>query len=91
MNNIVHDKDNKQFILQLENHLVAKVAYTLEGKHMRLTYSEVPSSLRGQGIGKELVENTFQKLTDEGYTATAICSYIRVTAMRSSKWSEIID
>mgnify|MGYP001100888484 CR=1 FL=1 len=88
---IVHDKENREFILELENDLVAKVSYSLEGKTMRLTYSEVPPVLRGKGVGKELVEKTFEKLTEEGYEAIAICGYIRAIAMRSPKWGEIID
>ncbi len=87
---IIHDKNNQQFLLNLESGLVAKVSYTLEGKQMRLTYSEVPNSLRGQGIGKKLVEQTFQKLTDEGFEATAICSYIRLIAERNPKWRGVI-
>lgn len=88
---IIHDKANRQFILHLDNDLQATVSYTLNDRHMDLVYSEVPNSLRGQGVGKELVEKTFQKLTDEGYEATAICGYIRAIARRSPKWSEIID
>lgn len=88
---IIHDQDNQQFILPVENELVATVSYKLNGKMMRLVYSEVPPVLRGQGVGKVLVEKTFQKLTDEGFEAIAICSYVRVVAMRSPIWSEIID
>lgn len=87
---IIHDTESRQFILHLPNELKAFVSYTLEGKTMRLTYSEVPPILRGQGVGKELVEKTFEKLTEEGYEAVAICGYIRVTAQRSPKWSKII-
>ena len=32
-----------------------------------------------------------KKLTEEGYTATAICSYIRAVAKRHPKWSSIIN
>ena len=89
-NQIIHDQENKTFTLLVENDLKAIVTYTLEGRNMRLVYSEVPPSLRGHGVGKELVEKTFQKLTDEGFEATAICSYIQAIARRSPKWSEII-
>lgn len=88
---IIHDEENKQFILPLENEQKAIVSYTLDGRNMRLVYSEVPTNLRGQGVGKELVEKTFEKLTEEGFEATAVCSYIRMIAMRSPKWSSIID
>lgn len=87
---IIHDKENQLFVLPLEDGLEAKVTYTLEGKTMRLTYSEVPRSLRGQGIGQELVEKTFEKLTEEGYEAIGVCGYIRAVARRSSKWNAII-
>lgn len=87
---IIHDAENRQFILPLDNGLQATVSYTLNDGEMDLVYSEVPYSLRGQGIGKELVEKSFQKLTDEGFEATAICGYIRAIARRSEKWSEII-
>jgi len=58
---------------------------------MALNHSEVPYNLRGQGIGKVLVEKTFEQLTKEGYKAVAICSYIKVVARRSDKWSTIIQ
>ena len=89
---IIHDKKNKSFILPLDNGLKANVDYILENEtSMKLVHSEVPISLRGEGIGKELVLKTFDKLTNEGFEATAVCSYIRAVAKRHSKWSKIIN
>ena len=90
MTDIIHDKEKKQFILPLENNLQAKIEYVLDGNTMLLTHSETPIELRGQGIGKQLVEKTFEKLTEGGYQATAVCSYIKVVAKRSEKWNKII-
>ncbi len=87
---IIHDKENKRFSMKI-NGQTAKVDYSLRNEKMYLVYSEVPYNLRGQGIGKELVEKTFEKLTKEGYSAVAVCSYIRAVAKRSSKWKSIID
>lgn len=88
---IIHERDNQQFTLPLEDGLEAKVIYTLDGDTMRLTYSEVPRALRGQGIGEELVLKTFEKLTEEGYKAIGICGYIRAVARRNEKWRDIIQ
>ncbi|MGB1039345.1 MAG: GNAT family N-acetyltransferase [Flavobacteriales bacterium] len=89
---IIHDKDKRQFILPLSDGLKAKVEYILDNSNdMRLVHSEVPYELRGQGVGKDLVLKTFEKLTEEGYTATAICSYIRAVAKRHPTWSSIIS
>ena len=87
---IRHDKDNKRFILDI-NGGFAKVDYQLRNDKMYLVHSEVPYHLRGQGIGKVLVEKTFEKLTEEAYKAVAICSYIKAVARRSEKWNKIID
>lgn len=86
---IVHDKDNKRFTLDINGEL-AKVDYSIRDGKMYLNHSEVPFNLRGQGIGKVLVEKTFEQLTKEGYKAVAVCSYIRAVAQRSDKWNTII-
>ncbi len=87
---IVHDKENSRFTLDVNGEL-AKVDYTLRDGKMYLNHSEVPFNLRGQGIGKVLVEKTFEQLTNEGYKAVAVCSYIRAIAKRSDHWNTIIE
>jgi len=86
---IGHDRDNQQFTLDINGEL-AKVDYSLKEGKMYLNHSEVPYHLRGQGIGKVLVEKTFEQLTKEGFMAVAVCSYIRAVAQRSEHWKTII-
>lgn len=86
---IIHDKDNNQFTMEVKGEQ-AKVEYTMKNDTMHLIYSEVPFNLRGQGIGKELVEKTFEKLTEEGYKAVAVCAYVKSVARESEKWRSII-
>jgi uncharacterized protein len=88
--NIVHDKENTRFTLDINGEL-AKVEYTLRDGKMYLVHSEVPYNLRGRGIGKVLVEKTFEKLTEENYTTVAVCSYIKVVKNRSDYWNGIIE
>lgn len=87
---ILHDKENKRFTMDVKGEM-AKVTYTLRDGKMYLNYSEVPNALRGQGIGKILVEKTFEKLTEEGYTAVAVCSYIKAVKNRSDYWKNKIE
>lgn len=91
MSDIIHDKENRKFILPLEDGEQAIVSYSLEGEKLLLVYSEVPGHLRGQSIGKELVEKTFDKIASEGLKAKAICSYIVLVAMRNNKWNGTIE
>ena len=87
---LIHDKENQRFTLDI-NGEIAKVDYTLREPTMYSNYSDVPYNLRGQGIGKVLVEKTFEQLTKEGYKAVAVCSYIKTIASRSKKWNKIIS
>ncbi len=86
---VEHDKEQHRFTMEVSGQ-VARVDYILKEGKMHLVYSEVPPSLRGRGIGKELVEGTFEKLTEEGYKAVAVCSFIRLVARRSDKWKNVI-
>ncbi len=86
---IEHQKELNRYILKV-NGGIAKIEYIIKDDKMYLVHSEVPESLRGQGIGKILVNKTFEKLTAEGYKAVAVCSYIKAIAQRSEKWNQII-
>ncbi|HUH27646.1 GNAT family N-acetyltransferase [Gelidibacter sp.] len=86
---VIHDKDKHQFTMEVDGEN-AKVDYALKDGKMYLNYSEVPFNIRGQGIGKVLVEKTFEKLTDEGYEAVAVCGYVKSVARNSEKWNTII-
>ena len=87
---VQHDKENQRFTMDI-NGDTAQVIYKMDNGKMYLTYSEVPSHLRGKGHGKKLVEKTFAKLMEEGYTAVAVCAYIKAVARRSEKWNSIIE
>ena len=88
--NIVHDKENQRFTLDINGEL-AKIDYEMRDGKMYLVHSEVPYNLRGQGIGKVVVEKTFEKLTEEKYKAVAVCSYIKAIKNRSDYWNGIIE
>lgn len=87
---VIHEKDNHKFTLDI-NGEEAKVEYVVKEGKMYLIHSEVPYLLRGRGIGKELVLKTFEKLTEEGYKAVAVCSYIKAVKNRDPYWKDIIE
>lgn len=87
---VTHEKDKQRFTMDIDGKL-ARVNYELRDGKMFLIHSEVPYELRGKGYGKILVEETFKQLTEEGYSAKAVCSYIRAVARRSEEWNAIIE
>jgi predicted GNAT family acetyltransferase len=86
---LVHDRDQQQFVLCVDGEK-AFIDYVFSDGEYRLVHSEVPFALRGRGVGRRLVEETFAAITDEGCRAVAVCSYIRIVARRSEKWRDVI-
>ncbi|MGB5554451.1 MAG: GNAT family N-acetyltransferase [Flavobacteriaceae bacterium] len=87
---IEHRKTAKKFVLNI-NGEEAFVAYEVKDGKLYLVHSEVPFQLIGKGIGKELVLKTFEKLTEEGFKAVAVCSYIKAVKSRDTYWNSIIE
>ncbi len=57
--NFTHNADQQQFRLRVGEQF-ALVDYVIRDGRWYLTHSEVPYELRGQSIGKQLVELTFE-------------------------------
>lgn len=87
---LTHNANDRQFFLFADEHK-AFIDYTIEDGQYQLNHSEVPQALRGQGVGRVLVEKTFEAIEKEGKTAVAHCSYIRHIAKQSSRWDGIIS
>jgi predicted GNAT family acetyltransferase len=68
----------------------AKIEYIVKNNCYHLVHSEVPNRLRGKGIGRELVEKTFEYLHFNQIKAIAECSYIIAVAKRSEKLKLLI-
>lgn len=85
-----HDTEARQYVLEINGDR-AVVSYEDSNGKRYLMHSEVPHNLRGKGIGKELVLKTFKKLTEEGYKAVAVCSFIRAVRERHPVWKEVVD
>lgn len=84
-----HNKEKQNFVMELDNGQ-AIVNYSVSNGVFYLNHSEVPRHLRGKGIGKVLVEKTFQYLEENKIEAVAGCSYIRIVAQRNPSWHKFL-
>ena len=87
---LTHDTDKHQFFLLADGHK-AFIDYSIDDGQYQLNHSEVPPELRGKGVGKVLVEQTFDVIAKEGKSAVAHCSYIRHIAKKSGRWDGVIS
>lgn len=78
---IHHDAKRKEYYLMIGEQR-AYIQYQERDSTFYLTYSFVPPALRGQGIGKVLVEKTVEALHLYEQDIVPVCSYIRFIMMR---------
>ena len=86
---IQHYPDLNMFVMRVGDDF-AKIEYIVKNNCYHLVHSEVPNRLRGKGIGRELVEKTFEYLHLNQIKAIAVCSYIKAVANRSEKLKLLI-
>ncbi len=90
---ITHDKENSQLTLEIDG-ARALIDYKIRNNRMYLTHSEVPVELRGNGIGKILIEKGLTKLVEEGYDKEyriiAKCPFIKYYVAKNPKWAHIV-
>jgi predicted GNAT family acetyltransferase len=85
-----HNRELQSFTLT-KNGIISFINYQVRNNVYVLWHSEVPSQFRGQGIGKELVEKTFEYIIENDLKAMATCSYIRAIARQNNKWHKHIQ
>lgn len=81
---IQHYPDLNIFVMKVGSDF-AIIRYTEKDNCYYLTESKVPKHLRGKGIGKELVEKTFEYLHQNKIKGIAVCSFIKAIAIKSDK------
>lgn len=86
---LYHDTEAQLFILPIGEEK-AFIQYHKEGDTFYLSHSEVPQHLRGQNIGKQLVDQTFEYIQEHEFKAVALCSYIKLIRDRNSVWRALI-
>lgn len=82
-----HRPDRSQFTLDWGDH-TAWVDYDVRKNANNegvwyLLHAEVPSALRGQGVGQILIEKTYAYLREHGLQSMPVCSYIQALTKRN--------
>lgn len=88
------DKAANKFTLDLGNNKQAFIDYKQIGKNkLELYHSEVPSELRGRGIGKALAKGAFQLAANGNTKLRLTCSYLAACMDKTSdpKLKKLVD
>jgi len=79
---------------QFEWHIDGKIAsieYFTEGKKIYLTHTEVPESLRGNGIGTKLIKQTLDYIKKHHLVLVPQCSFVSAYVDSHTEWHSILS
>lgn len=74
--NVEHDKDVHKYSARVHGD-EAVVTYLEEGDAVVFTHTVVPESLRGQGVGEELVRQAVADVRRQGREVVASCPFVQ--------------
>lgn len=68
----------------------AVLSYTRDGDTLRLTHTEVPAELEGQGIGSRLVKQVLDRARAEGVKVAPWCPFVREYIDRHPEYRDLV-
>jgi predicted GNAT family acetyltransferase len=74
MSTIKHDTGRGRFTTEVDGHC-ALLDYSLSGKVMTITHTEVPQPIGGRGVAAELMRAALAAAAQEGWSVVPACSY----------------
>ena len=78
-----------RFEIEREGH-IAYLEYTLAGKVLQLTHSEVPIALRGKGLGSELAHSALEWAREQGVKVDVICPSVAAYLEKHPEYADLV-
>ena len=70
---------------------MAEMAYTMAGeKKMIIEHTEVDESLKGQGIGKQLLAALVDYVREKDIKVIPLCPFANATFRRVKEWQDVL-
>lgn len=94
MNEIQHDFDGKNgsFFLEINGKKLARMDYVMAGeKKLIIEHTEVDDSLKGQGIGKKLLEKLVTFTRKEQILVMPLCSFAVAVFRKTPEWQDVLS
>lgn len=93
MEGIQHHKDNFRGSFQYwkEGIKLAEMVYIMAGQgRMIIEHTEVDDSLRGQGIGRQLLQSLVEHVREMGIHVIPLCPFAKATFAKQPAWQDVL-
>lgn len=79
------------FCYEIEGVRLAEMVYVLQGdQRMIIEHTEVDASLRGKGIGRQLLAALVTHVRTNNLRVLPLCSFARTTFERTPEWQDVL-
>ncbi|NCI46806.1 GNAT family N-acetyltransferase [Sediminibacterium soli] len=93
MTEIQHETTEKggSFYYEKDGKRLAEMVYVLAGAHkMIIEHTEVGESLKGQGVGKKLLETLVMYVREKGIKVVPLCPFAKATFDKVKEWQDVL-
>ena len=94
MQEIKHDFDGTEglFYIKVKNKKVAAMYYELENERkLIIEHTAIDESLKGQGIGKRLLEKLVEYAREKHLTVLPLCPFANAIFKKTPEWHDVLS
>jgi predicted GNAT family acetyltransferase len=88
MHDVIDNAAEQRFELEVDGH-TAIAAYEREGDLVTFTHTVVPSALRGQGVGSQLIEGALTQVRAAGGKVRPLCTFVARYLAQHPQWQDL--
>jgi predicted GNAT family acetyltransferase len=83
--------DRGAFLIKRDGERIAEMTYEVDGDAINIDHTEVDPSLRGQGVGEQLLDAAAAFARESGKRMRATCPYAIKKLNENDSYSDIFD
>ena len=90
---IQHEEHGKKgaFYIERDDEWVAEMAYTREGtRKVVIEHTEVDESLRGEGVGEQLVEEAVKYARENNLLIKPTCPFVKSVLEKDEEYEDVL-
>ncbi|HEY3369904.1 MAG TPA: GNAT family N-acetyltransferase [Prolixibacteraceae bacterium] len=85
------DHNKGMFYISRDSYLLAKMTYVWAGTDkIIITHTVVNDNLKGQGIGKQLVEKAVSFAREKGIKIIPLCPFVKSVLSKGKEYNDVI-
>jgi len=88
----IHDGKKGSFFIEVKNRRVATLDYVMShDSKLIIEHTGVDESLKGQGIGKKLLEKLVEFTREKHMSVVPLCSFANAVFKKTPEWQDLLS